>query len=55
MCSGGVRKAKGRQKLELVRGTKGNRKNFCRYTSRKRKDNKNISPWLSGAGDTGTC
>jgi len=36
--------------LELVRDAKGNKKSFCRYTS-KRKAKEKLSPLLGEAGD----
>ena len=48
---GQVRKAKALIELNLARDVKGNKKNFYRYISDKRKTRENVGPLQKGLGD----
>ncbi|KFW04519.1 hypothetical protein N327_07886, partial [Fulmarus glacialis] len=50
LCRDGVRKAKARLKLNLVKDAKNNKKGFYGYVSQKRKVKESISPPMSKTG-----
>ncbi|KFR00189.1 hypothetical protein Y956_08025, partial [Nipponia nippon] len=50
LCKDGIRKAKARLELNLVRDAKNNKKGFYRYINQKRKVTESIPPLMSRSG-----